>query len=333
MRKFLASIVGVIFGAAILIQAMTSPVGASVSNPGAVTFVIDKLSISIGSTTAAYDSNSAPGCSDGVEDANDADTLTDFPADPECASASDDSETKSGAQPHVVAKLVGTVSGAGAISVPVSGATMPAFYLENSSAGGDGVVTVTPRVVQPVTGTADPSTGALAMRLRMVVDLDAANLPAACAIGTSTAPIDMASLSTASSGGVAYSTATGAATITDHNYAIPGSSGCSFFANAINSAIGVPSAAGNNHAVFNVHTTPILTAGAAPTSSTGGRDVLHKRSDLVNERRHHVNEPSDHHDAADDNDATANDYNDLPSLHHHDHTGVVVLVVRLTRRD
>lgn len=268
MQKFMAFVAGVVAAAALIVQGLSEPVGASVANPGSVTFVIDALSISIGSTTASYDASAAPGCSDGADDGNDTDTLVDYPADPQCTSASDDSETKAGAQPHIVPKFVGTITGAGAISVPTSGATMPVFYIENSSAGGDGVVTVTPRVAQTVTGTANPETGALSMRVRMVVDLDATNLPTSCAIGTSSAPIDMASLSTSSSGGVAYSTATGAARITDHTYAIPGTSGCSFFGSAINDALGVPSASGNNHATFDLHTTPVLTPGAASTSSS-----------------------------------------------------------------
>lgn len=268
MRKFVASVVVVVAGAALVIQAMSSPVGASVSNPGTVTFALDSLSIAIGSTTATYNSAGSTGCSDGVDDGSDTDTLVDFPADPQCTSASDDSEVKAGAQPRVAPKLVGTVTAAGAISVPASGVTLPVFYIENNSAGGDGVVTVTPRASTTATGTITPETGVMQLRLRLLVDLDAANLPSTCTIGSSSTPIDMASLRTTNAGGVAYSTSTGAAKLTDATYAVPGSSGCGLAGGTINSALGIPSAAGNNAAAFALHTTPVLTPGPAPTSST-----------------------------------------------------------------
>lgn len=231
MRKYVASAVGVVAGAALVIQAMSSPVGASVSNPGSVTFMLDVVSIAIGSTTGAYDAS-----------------------------------TDSGPP----AKLVGTINANGSISIPTSGATFPVFYVQNDAAGGDGVVTVTPRLASAATGTLAPDTGAMTLRLKLIVDLDATNLPSACAIGSTSAPIDMTALATTTAGGTAYSQSTGAATLVDRTYAVPGSSGCSFLGSAINNALGLPSTSGNNVATFALHSTSVLTPGPAPTSSTAG---------------------------------------------------------------
>lgn len=268
MRRAVGAVVGAIAALAVVFQQSSAPAGADVANPGAVTFVFDSLSIAIGSTTASYRGSDPPGCSDGVDDPNDTDDLVDFPSDPQCASTSDDSETKSGAQPRVAPKLVGTVTGSGAISAPVSGVTLPVFYLENDAAGGDNVVTITPRATAAVTGTVAPDTGVLRLRLRLAVDLDASNLPGTCAIGSSTTPIDIAGLSTTNAGGVAYSTTTGAATVVDNTYAVPRSSGCGFVAGPIDDALGLPSPTGSNLATFALHTTPVLAYGPAPTTAS-----------------------------------------------------------------
>jgi hypothetical protein len=268
VRRLVVSALGVVVGAALVIQGLSAPAGASVSNPGSVTFVVDSLSISIGSVTASYDASASPSCSDGVDDPGDTDTLADYPADPQCTSAADDSEIKPGAQPHVLPKFVGTITGAGAISVPTSGATLPVFYIENSSAGGDGVVTVTPRLAQTATGTLSPDTGAMTLRLKLLVDLDATNLGSSCAVGSTTTPIDMTALATTTSGGSAYSTSTGAATLVDRTYSVPSSSNCGLAAGSINNALGLPSGSGNNVASFAMHSTPVLAPGVATTTSS-----------------------------------------------------------------
>ena len=61
LRRFVVSVVGVFLGTALVLQGFSGPAGASVANPGAVTFAIDSLTIAIGSINATYNTASAPG--------------------------------------------------------------------------------------------------------------------------------------------------------------------------------------------------------------------------------------------------------------------------------
>lgn len=270
VRRRLAVLTIVAVAAAIVLQATVARAGI-VANPGATTFRVEKMTLSIGSSSSTFDAASAPACADGVDDGTDSDTFADFPNDPQCASALDDSEAKTGLQPRVVPSFAGTVSSDGSVAIPITGVVFPSIYLENSAAGGDGLVTVTPRASHAMTGTINPATGALALRLRMVIDLDASNLAAACMVGSTTGPIDLR-LDSATTDGVAYNSATALGTVVDRTYVIPTTSGCGFLGGAIDDGLGLPSPSGQNLANFMLKTDPALLAGTPdPTTTTTTR--------------------------------------------------------------
>lgn len=270
MRRGTAVVVALLVAAAIVLQSTGARAGI-VANPGTVKFTVDKMTLSIGSSSSTYDAAGVPTCADGIDDDTDTDTLADFPADPECASALDDSEAKPGLQPRVVPSFTGTVAADGTVTIPANGVVFSPGYLESSAAGGDGLVTVTPRASQAMTGSINPATGALSLRLRMVIDLDATNLPAACMVGSTSSPIDL-QLKSANAGGVAYNLSTAMGTATDTTYVIPKTSGCGFVASFIDDGLGLPSPSGQNVASFTVKSDPALQAGTPdPTTTTTTR--------------------------------------------------------------
>lgn len=165
----------------------------------------------------------------------------------------------------------GTVAANGAISIPSM--TFPNFPI--SASGFD--LTVKINVVGPTTGTINPLTGDMSLLLRVWIKIDGVPFGGDCRIASSSSPITLNTLVTGTSGsvtGTKYNLSAGTVRIVNGTYAVPESSSCGPAAGTVNSTVGLPSAAGNNTALFNILTTPKLTRGvtaalnASPTSGT-----------------------------------------------------------------
>lgn len=263
------AVVGLLGG----LLATAAPAGAQrVANPSGGTFKlkVSEATLTIGDNTFDFSDSRLPQCSDGVN--NDVDLLggapqdnaVDFPADPQCTSALDDSEVQGGFQPLVPVTLTGTIVANGDWNVPTSGVVFPQVWLfARPPVLGATVVTVTTSATHAATGNLNPLTGASSLRVRIKVDLDGNGLGADCAIGTTSNPIDINQFITGTTNppgpntpitGVPYNADTGTLRLVNNSFAVPGASGCSTFPinvnQEINNSLGLPSPAGRNTAIF-----------------------------------------------------------------------------------
>ncbi|HEX7167880.1 MAG TPA: SpaA isopeptide-forming pilin-related protein [Acidimicrobiales bacterium] len=231
-------------------------------------------------------------CSDGVNNGDqDQDAAVDYPADAQCTSATDDSETAGGFQPLEPIQFTdGTVAANGVMTFPASGVSFPPQYLyvnADESSGGivdDFVVTMTFSPLTDFTGFVNPLTGAVSLRMQLRIDLDGGPLDADCQIN----PIDINALVSGTTSppgpntpitGVPY--VDGRATIVNNSFSVPGAQFCgsAFFGavdfnDELNNNLGLPSAAGNNEAQLLVEFTPkrptaAIVAGITATPATG----------------------------------------------------------------
>lgn len=176
--------------AAVLLSGMAlatsaAPAGAQVvANPGPIVLTLDFLDVryetgpALGQEAVGFrfDANAAPECSDGRNNDDHSgfaqgvqDTLVDFPADPECATPSDDSEDKPDAQVRNPVVLVGRVDEHGRLEFPAESLNLPPRYHQSVEhlLGGDGIVINTYEASAPVTGRVDPERGTLELELRL----------------------------------------------------------------------------------------------------------------------------------------------------------------------
>lgn len=193
--------------AVVLVMVATPAVAASsagaadevIQNPGPFQLVGRGGSIVAGPVDLDLGTSGLPQCSDGVD--NDGDGLVDHPADPQCASATDESEELAGDQSTAGVVIAGTVAADGTISVPstvqssppapggAGGLYFPPVDVVVPFEGTEITVTITvrPQAItsgQPFTGTLDPVTGAVTIDLAVRIKLDAALLGANCFIGS-----------------------------------------------------------------------------------------------------------------------------------------------------
>lgn len=155
-----------------------------VANPGEIVLTLDFLDVRYETAPAfgknavgfRFDANAPPECSDGRNNDDHSgfaqgvqDTLVDYPADPECASATDNSEDKVGEQSRDSVVLVGKVDARGNLVFPVDGVDLPPRYHRSAEnlLGGDGVVINTYEASAPVTGRIDPARGTLELDLKL----------------------------------------------------------------------------------------------------------------------------------------------------------------------
>ncbi|MFN8150909.1 MAG: PKD domain-containing protein [Solirubrobacterales bacterium] len=158
--------------------------------------------------------------------------------------------------------FAGTIDAAGNVNIPVSGQHFPSFAVQGYP------VSIIP--THPITGTVNPMTGAGSLRLRVYIKIDGVPTGGGCAIGSSGSPIDLNALITGTTAppgpntpisGTPYNTSNGTATVVNNSYSVPASNSCGQGASTVDGALGLPSAAGNNSAVFNLVTNPFLQKG------------------------------------------------------------------------
>jgi PKD repeat protein len=242
-----------------------------VGNPGNFSFTVSGGSIAIKAQIFDLTPNSLPECADGVDNEADnqapPDGLVDFPADPQCASATDNSELVSGEQPKQDLQLAGTIDANGNVVVPTSGVVFPTSYLYVDGAG---VITVTILATHAATGTLNPVTGDVSVRVRVRIKLTNSLLGANCYIGTIAAPVDVNTLITGTTAppppnlpisGVPYNPVGGTATLVNNSFGVPGATGCGLLGvlnGVVNGALGLPSGPGNNSIELAGVVTPIL---------------------------------------------------------------------------
>jgi hypothetical protein len=231
--------------------AASQKVGSALSN---VTMTFASGTLNVGSNGFSFvDEGRSPQCSDGSNNDSPQDEATDAPADPECTSALDDSETQSGFQPkQPITANNGTITASGAVSFPQAGVSFPPQYLY---ADGVGVLTVQIKATAPWTGSLDANNGIMALRMQVEVNVAGVPLAPSCKVG----PIDINQMVTglatgpgpkAPLTGVPYNSSTGRVTMVNTAYSVPASSSCGLAASTLDSTLGLPSSSGNNDATF-----------------------------------------------------------------------------------
>ncbi|MFN8105043.1 MAG: PKD domain-containing protein [Acidimicrobiia bacterium] len=255
-----------------------------VSNPGNFSLNVGGGQLAIGATSFSLTPNPLPQCSDGIDNEASSnaplDGKIDYPTDPECSSALDDSELVGGYQPKVDVSISGTIDAAGNVNVPTSGVVFPNAYMYDATAG---IITIQIIPSHAATGTLNPLTGAASIRVRIYIKLTnsggSVSLGSSCTIGTSASPIDLNVLTTGTTSppgpntpitGVPYNPADGTATLVNNSFSVPGASSCGPLGlanSSINSALGLPSAAGKNTAIMSGSVTPILGKGVVASGT------------------------------------------------------------------
>ena len=276
-----------------------------VANPGPFNMKITGGLMDINGTAFDLTPSPLPACSDTKD--NDEDLAIDFPADPECSSAVDNSELVAGLQPKEDTTVSGTITAAGAVSVPQSGIYFPPAYLKS----GTSVLTARIQPTQAGTGSLNPLTGAASLNISVRVKLEGnpgVDLGSSCFIGpialnlttgTTSPPLPNLPIT-----GVPYDADAGTATLVNNSFNVPGATGCGLFGvanSSINTELGLPAAAGKNTArlvgVVNppigkgvrASFTPSVTTGPAPltvnfngTSSTAAKTITSYAWDFGN---------------------------------------------------
>lgn len=155
----------------------------------------------------------------------------------------------------------GTIDKAGAVTIPTI--TFPNYSISASGFN----LTIKINVVGPTTGSVNPLTGAVSLRLRVWIKIDGVPFGGDCRIASASSPIDVNALITGTSGsrtGTPYNPANGTMRIVNSTFSVPASSSCGVAAGTVDSTVGLPSAAGNNAAEFNLRTTPTLNRAINP---------------------------------------------------------------------
>jgi hypothetical protein len=266
-----------------------------IGNPGSgFTLKVQSGSMRIGSNSFDFvDEGRQPQCGDGSNNDGGQDAAIDFPADPQCTSATDDSETQGGFQPKLpILMNNGTIDAAGNVTFPASGVSFPTQYVwvDAPSPVNPFIVTIQMTPNSNFTGHLNANTGAMDLQMHIRVGLTGGPLASGCQIN----PVDIGGGSdpglitgtTSPPGpntpitGVPYDPATGRTTIVNNSFSVPGASNCGTYAfvvnlnDQINSNFGLPSPAGNNEGSFLVEFTPTRPTAAVvsnftPTPSSG----------------------------------------------------------------
>ena len=251
-----------------------------VGNPGNINLKIVGGNMHIGIQDFNLTPETAPQCSNGTNDDDGQDTLIDYPADPDCTSALDDSEVASGFQPHQDTTITGTIAANGTVTVPQSGIFFPPIYQYQSGA----VLTVNINPTAAGTGTLNPLTGAatltISVRLQLQGSPSGVSLGSSCFVGPWTMAMTTGTTNPPGPNtpitGVPYDASTSTLTAVDNAFSVPGASGCGplGLANSqLNTGLGVPAAAGTQSAVIQLGGTPTITKGVnasnVPSVSTG----------------------------------------------------------------
>ncbi len=302
-RIALAGICAAALSFAWLVTIPSTAHAAKVGNPGTFTLKVQNGSIRVGTPPDSnsfdfQDEGRLPQCSDGTNNDNDQDSAVDG-ADPQCAGSGsipesqDDSEVQNGYQPKQPIQMSGPITAAGAVNFPIANISFPPAYMwvlaSDASFGviDDFVATIRILPTHDFTGTLNANTGDLSLRMRVRVTVSGGPLAGGCTVGTASNPIDMNTLITGTTAppgpntpisGIPYNASTGRATVVNNSFAVPAAQDCgSTFGQshdgAINDALSLPQAAGNNEARFEAEFTPkpipALVANFTTTPSSG----------------------------------------------------------------
>jgi len=146
-----------------------------VGNPGTINFTIIGGSVRLGAQDVPLEPKEFPECSDGKNNDGDPldpsaaqDLLVDFPADPQCTSALDNSEAASGFQAKQDTVFTGTVGANGSITIPQSGVVFPPQYVFAEG----GVITALVQPTGNATGNVNPITGATTLQVPLRLKIE-----------------------------------------------------------------------------------------------------------------------------------------------------------------
>ncbi len=292
-RKIAAAVAATALMSALGVIVDQSPASAQkVANPGsAFTLRFASGTLNIGDNGFDFvDEGREPQCSDGANNdgsgADAQDTNIDFPADTQCTSATDDSETQPGFQAKLPIQLNnGSITAAGAVTFPQAGVFFPTQYMfvnADDASGGvvdDFIVTLQISALSNWTGTINPITGAMSIDMHVKVSATGGPLSSSCQVS----PIDINGMTTGTSTGpgpkealtgIPLNQSDGRVTLVNTTYSVPGASNCGTVAlvynlnTAINDALGLPSPGGNNDATFTGIFTPNVPAPGVTASFT-----------------------------------------------------------------
>jgi K319L-like, PKD domain len=270
----------------------TPPAGAHIVSNTATTLTLSANSPSTG--VAGF--TTAPGAGSTYDISN---------ADPECVSAADNSELATGLQPVENVVIEGTVNADGSMSIPktvrtseaqaesLGGIYFPPGYIPDSTLG---VITAgiqpapTASPATPFAGTINIDTGAVSMPINIRVQLQggsgltalgtncfvpssssSAGIPLNLTTGTTSPPAPNQPIS-----GTPFDTHNGRYTAVDNSFAVGGAGSACALANlgasSINTAFGLPAAAGLNTAHFVLQTDPRLNYQETGATADAGPD-------------------------------------------------------------
>lgn len=308
-RRRTPALIAVVAAALVAAVLSVAPFGAEaqpVANPGPFNLKITGGNIAIKETDFDLTAKPLPACSDGED--NDEDGATDFPADPQCSAANDNSELASGLQPKEDTTIAGSITATGAISVPQSGVYFPPAYIEAQGS----VITAAIQPTAAATGNLNPLTGVanvnVSVRVKLEGNPSGVSLGGSCFIGPITLALTTGTTSPPAPNtpisGVPYDASTGVATMVNNSFNVPGASGCGPLGlgnGPINDELGLPAAAGTNTAILvgsvnpiigkgvKADFTPSVTSGSAPltvnfngTTSTAAKTITSYAWDFGN---------------------------------------------------
>jgi hypothetical protein len=296
MKKRSASLLAAAALATTVMAVPMAPSGAQlvpdvVANPGAGTIEFQSLSINIaGQELNLPKPTDPPQCSNGSNDdialdepdnpavAQDQDI--DFPADPECSSADDNSEVIPGFQPKNSIVIDADVAVDGVTDLTAS--SFPPLYVWVFNGAGfplqlDFAADVS-GLPEAVVDPAGPVSVELPLSLVINAPDGGGGFFPACDTGvfgvsTSTDPLGPNNAGPIPVAPVEHNTADGFATVTSNMFLIPSTialipdPGIEFFCNSLNASFGLPSAGGNNAATITFQATQ--TADATPYFAFG----------------------------------------------------------------
>jgi PKD repeat protein len=258
-----------------------------VGNPGNLNFRIIGEFVRMGAQFVDLTPSEFPQCSDGENNDGDPDNpadaqdlLVDYPADPQCTSAEDNSEVAPGFQARQDTVISGTVNAAGAISGPQSGVFFPPTWIYAQG----GVLTVQIVPTAAASGSINPLTGVATLNVSLKISITGSaggfDLGASCGVGPFNLQLKTGTtnppLPNEPNTGVPYDPVSGEATLVDNSFSVPGASNCGPL-NAANgplsAAFGVPAPAGVNTAVLKVTSNPKIAKGVnasnVPSAESG----------------------------------------------------------------
>jgi hypothetical protein len=283
--RFFAAVASVVLVAGLGLVFLPGAEAQKVANPGTFSLLPLGGTLTLKNTSLDLTPHAQAQCSDGID--NDGDGKVDL-ADNYCGAggapagltaADDDSEAVPNYQAKMDTTITGTIDKAGNISIPAAGISFPWGYIPFAYPDGSYAGYVTIKVL-PIgaTGNLDPLTGIANLQVKARIQATGTAFTVGtgpgCLIGSSTNPVTL-NLTTGTSGslvGTPYSATTGTARIVDNTFAVPAIAGCAVGAvnlnSIINQQIGLPSPAGQNNAIIDGQTSPILGKGLAAKITT-----------------------------------------------------------------